>query len=95
VRGVFKIGLAAGFTAALSLLMTGGIARAAEVRPASIAGPEGVAQELAKAGKRESIYPITQALQPYFDWKERIKSDHAQLLGHAGPAAPHRSRCQP
>lgn len=80
----------AGLTAALILLVTGQAAMAKDSveeavsgrgRPASIAGPEGVTQQLAKVGKRDSMRPIVSPLQPYFDWKERIGKDHGVSFG--------------
>lgn len=68
-------------TAAALLLLPGGNAGAEGGRPGSIAGPDGVAQELAKAGKRESMRPIVSPLQPWFDWKERISRDHGLSFG--------------
>ena len=63
-----RAGPSAILSAALLLCLTAPAAAKGEVSrdtsPGSIAGPEGVAQEVEKIGKRESMRPIVSPLQP-------------------------------
>jgi len=63
-----------------AVLLLGGHAFA-QSGGAALGGPEGVTQRLEKDAHPDAVLPRVSPMQPYFDWKGRLKEDYGVSFG--------------